>query len=119
MQELDPDLPWIHYRYLTSDRMRRFTGRNHVEMTCKICGARELRSMRIPRFRAVPTPVGGQHIARVEFKLVHLHKEQPDQTMWVQPYSAEPLRIPTADRVDEIEDGLFGIVAAQKLEAFE
>jgi hypothetical protein len=53
--ERDPDLPWVRYRYITSDRMRVLTGRNHVEMTCAICGIRELRVLRIPRFGPVPS----------------------------------------------------------------
>jgi hypothetical protein len=114
--ERDPDLPWVRYRYITSDRMRVLTGRNHVEMTCAICGIRELRVLRIPRFGPVPEPPGGQHIARVEFKLAHLHPEQPAQVMWAQPFGEEQLQLPDAARLEAIEIELRQIQLVHEIE---
>lgn len=111
MRRVDRDLPWVVYRYLTSYRMIRFTGRIHVELTCAICAARELRTIRVARFMAVPLPRDGQHIVHVAFKLAHLHKGRFNRIEWVKAPPDPFATCPSDEQLDEIECGLEAIAA--------
>lgn len=77
--------PWVVYRYLTSDRRSRITGRAKIECECSVCGGREVLTLRIPRFGPVPLPKGGRHPERVRFLLEHVHPERPHPMAWQRP----------------------------------
>ncbi len=79
--------PWITYRYLTTDRQTRITGRSKILLACAICGHEETLTLRIPRVGPVPIPKGGRHEKRVEFVRAHQHTaaERRDRTRWAKP----------------------------------
>jgi len=81
----ETDQPWVIYRYLTTDRRTRITGRSRIECECAICGDRETLTIRIPRFGPVPVPTGGRHPARVRFLLDHIHPDRSHPMAWARP----------------------------------
>lgn len=85
LQTYDTEQPWIVYRYLTSDRRTRITGRSRIRCTCAICGQSRVLRLRIPRIGPIPEPAGGQHPERVRFKREHLHPDRPHPMAWALP----------------------------------
>jgi hypothetical protein len=81
----DTDQPWIVWRFLSTDRETRVTGRSRVEMQCAVCGHKEVLRIKIPRFGPVPIPKGGKHAKRLRFMLDHLHRDKPHPMAWALP----------------------------------
>lgn len=83
LETYEVDQPWVIYRYLTTDRRTRITGRSKIECECAVCGTRRTLTLRIPRFG--PIPDRGKHPERVRFLLAHLHRDRPHQMAWARP----------------------------------
>jgi hypothetical protein len=104
-ERYDTDEPWICWRFLTTDRRTRLTGRSVVLLDCCVCGQTRKVRIRIPRFG--PIPDRGEHPERIRFKLDHLHPDKGHPMSW-----AKPLRNPFGQR-----GGLDLDMLAMRLEA--
>ncbi len=75
METYDTDQPWVIYRYLSTDRETRITGRSRIQCECAVCGTRKTLRLKIPRFGKITEPKGGKHVERLRFLREHLHAD--------------------------------------------
>lgn len=85
LETYETSQPWVIYRYLTTDRRTRLTGRSRIKCECAICGESKTLILRIPRFGPVPKPEGGRHPERIRFLLAHVHPDRPHPMAWAKP----------------------------------
>lgn len=85
--------PWVAYHFgRTHDRWlpfwssTRFLGRARIGMECAVCGAHDVASVRIPRFRPVPAPASGRHPERERFLREHAHPDRGAPMSWAKPF---------------------------------
>lgn len=83
LETYETEQPWVIYRYLTTDRTTRLTGRSIIQCECAVCGARRKVRLRIPRFGKITDE--GRHPERVRFLLAHLHRDRPHPMAWARP----------------------------------
>lgn len=85
METYDTDQPWVIYRYLSTDRETRVTGRSRIQCECAVCGTRKTLRLKIPRFGRINEPKGGKHVERLCFLRDHLHADRPNPMAWARP----------------------------------
>ena len=86
LETYDTDQPWVIYRYLSTDRETRITGRSRIQCECAVCGTRKTLRLRIPRFGKITPPKGGKHVERLRFLQAHLHADAARHPMsWARP----------------------------------
>jgi hypothetical protein len=84
LETYETDQPWVVYRYLTTDRRTRITGRSKIMCECAVCGEKRTVTLRIPRFGQVVDR--GRHPERIRFLLNHLHRGEERHPMaWAKP----------------------------------
>lgn len=90
-ENYDTDQPWVIYRYgMTHDGFwppwssTRILGYAKIVCECAVCGRREVKKARIPRF-GDPNPTNAHHPERLRFLLDHLHPDRPHPMAWAKP----------------------------------
>jgi hypothetical protein len=92
MQTFETSQPWVVYTYgRTHDKWwpfwnsTRVLGRMRIDLTCAVCGHREVATLRIPRFGEVPAPESGRHPRRERFLAQHVHPDRGAPMSWALP----------------------------------
>ena len=92
METAEADQPWVIYVYgRTHDKWwpfwnsTRVLGIARIGLECMVCGTREVVTLRMPRFGAVPEPEGGRHEERLRFLAAHAHPDRGAPMSWAQP----------------------------------
>jgi hypothetical protein len=90
MERAESTMPWLIWTYgLTHDKWwpfwnsTRVLGYCRIQMSCCICGKREVAKLRLPHFGDIPDR--GHHPERLRFMSEHVHPERPPVMTWVLP----------------------------------